>query len=676
MHESWYWILCGRVSEANPPCPEAVVHRFSVHGSGCNVFVEYGALTELFWGQVNPRLLDLLSIAAYVYVADQATKRGAEKNDAYGDGWRRGLYFRIEVHDHEFWLQPEVGRGLTRLLSFLTDDVYHFEFVRSERTERWYPNDIELGYTGCALADFDEVMLFSGGLDSEAGAIYVAHVLQRSMVLVKHDSNPKYFEQHRDLAADLARRFGPRRSQYIPVRINKSSDLTVEPIQRSRSFLFGTLAVILAAYLNRPRILFFENGVVSVNLPLATQVVGARATRTTHPRTLALMSDFFSLVLERPLAVENPFALWTKKQVVELIAQYGYADMIRSTTSCAHPRLASRERPHCGVCSQCIDRRFAIVAAGLQHADPVGQYEVELIRGPRPNPRDQTMVAVYVETALQMTQWSQSEFFARYGEAARVLRYGTSDYDRNARDLFDLHQRHAQVIYTVVRAILTSNPDAILFKTFDPTSLLGLLMPGSVIVSLPDLRHHDPRSQAPYAFQCLGEGWWLRFADRQGFFLQSYRGLYYLRYLLRQPGIPCSSQDLLYHVVRDERVRQQASVAVITDKETYDAYRMRLTFLDAEYATAEAAQDTLRLVDIKDEQEFLKQQLASLSARYARTFSSPQEKIRKAVRKAVSDALDHIRVCDSCMADHFVTPILQSGHTWIYCPPERIMWVT
>ena len=34
------------------------------------------------------------------------------------------------------------------------------------------------------------------------------------------------------------------------------------------------------------RITFFENGIVSLNLPPLAQVVGARATRTTHPQVL------------------------------------------------------------------------------------------------------------------------------------------------------------------------------------------------------------------------------------------------------------------------------------------------------------------------------------------------------------------------------------------------------
>ena len=35
--------------------------------------------------------------------------------------------------------------------------------------------------------------------------------------------------------------------------------------------------------------------------------------------------------------------------------------------------------PHCGQCSQCIDRRFAILAAGQDEDDPEDAYKVDLL---------------------------------------------------------------------------------------------------------------------------------------------------------------------------------------------------------------------------------------------------------------------------------------------------------
>ena len=60
----------------------------------------------------------------------------------------------------------------------------------------------------------------------------------------------------------------------------------IEKTQRTRSFLFASLAFVLARMFGKERFTFFENGVISFNLPIAGDVLGARATRTTHPRVI------------------------------------------------------------------------------------------------------------------------------------------------------------------------------------------------------------------------------------------------------------------------------------------------------------------------------------------------------------------------------------------------------
>jgi hypothetical protein len=73
-----------------------------------------------------------------------------------------------------------------------------------------------------------------------------------------------------------------------------SEDLNREYTQRSRSFLYAALGATVAAMVGRDRIRFYENGVVSLNLPVSAQAIGARATRTTHPRVLNGFAELFT----------------------------------------------------------------------------------------------------------------------------------------------------------------------------------------------------------------------------------------------------------------------------------------------------------------------------------------------------------------------------------------------
>ncbi len=93
------------------------------------------------------------------------------------------------------------------------------------------------------------------------------------------------------------------------------------------------------------RIRFYENGVVSLNLPPAAQVVGARATRTTHPQVLNGFAKLFSSLAEKPFIVENPFLWKTKAEVVKLIGDAGCADLIKFSRSCTHTRDITKQHP-------------------------------------------------------------------------------------------------------------------------------------------------------------------------------------------------------------------------------------------------------------------------------------------------------------------------------------------
>src|SRR5262249_30315677 len=149
---------------------------------------------------------------------------------------------------------------------------------------------------------------------------------------------------------------------------------------------------------------FFENGVVSLNLPPVGQVVGARATRTTHPQALAGFRRVLSAVLGQSFDVNNPYAWITKSEVTERIVQSGCSDLIRHTRSCTRVHAMTKLHPHRGQCSQCIDRRFAILAAGQDQEDPEEAYKVDLLLGGREAGPDREMVLAFIRSASKIDQ--------------------------------------------------------------------------------------------------------------------------------------------------------------------------------------------------------------------------------------------------------------------------------
>jgi Queuosine biosynthesis protein QueC len=247
-----------------------------------------------------------------------------------------------------------------------------------------------------------------------------------------------------------------------------------EYTQRSRSFLYAALACVVARLFGRSRFRFFENGIVSINLPISEQVVGARATRSTHPLVLDPFSKFFGAAIGKPIAVDNPFIWKTKEDVVRSIVDHGCGGLIRHTVSCTRVYNITKLHTHCGCCSQCLDRRFAILAANAAEHDPVEMYKVELLAGPRDEADDQTMAESYVRTALELRELGDLAFFGRFGgETARVPTcFPSLSADEAGRRVFDLHQRHARAIGDVLKSGVERHSEELINRSLPPSSLL------------------------------------------------------------------------------------------------------------------------------------------------------------------------------------------------------------
>jgi hypothetical protein len=219
-------------------------------------------------------LTDLVEVASYIYCADQAVTRGGEGVVAFGKNWRRHLFFHIPVREPDTWSSEEVTTTLRDTLTFLSgDDEYKFHFYphQSPAPMQTY---LDLQPEAQTIDEIDEVLLFSGGLDSLGGAVQEAIRDKRHLALVSHRANPKIHSKQKLLVNDL-RAFCPGKKPFhVPVWVQKAESLDREYTQRTRTFLYAALATVVARAFGLRRIRFYENGVVSLNLPISEQAVG------------------------------------------------------------------------------------------------------------------------------------------------------------------------------------------------------------------------------------------------------------------------------------------------------------------------------------------------------------------------------------------------------------------
>lgn len=691
-------ILCGNVPAGSLPFGGDDPLQLSLWGPAENVRLQINDIRSHLLQDVPSQFHDLLEIATYVYVADQAITRGGDGVDVFGADWRRRLFFRIPVRNPDLWNNCGLREQLVETLSFLSEDEYHFEFTKltgQPATQR----HLDLGGESP-----EEVVLFSGGLDSLGGAILEAVRNHRRVALVTHRPTQKMARRHRKLEQLLAK-CAAHPPLHVPVVINKAKSLGHEYTQRSRSFLYAALGSTVAQMFGLSRIRFYENGVVSFNLPVSAQVVGARATRTTHPQVINGFANLLSTVTGRPFVVENPFLWKTKADVIRIIADpnHGAAcgEMIKFATSCTHTWEMTKLKTHCGTCSQCIDRRFAILAAGAEGHDPAEAYGVDLLTGERKEGEARTMLAAYVETASAVAEMSALEFFGRYGEASRVLRHLNGSPDATALQLFELHQRHAKYVTEVVDNAIAYHRKAIRKHQLPESCLLRLVcdtsLPAEWASAVP--RRKTPEAMPDNYIHLKGEHWAIRFSGNEEKIYKGDIGFHYLRALLESPGISFSASKIDCHVRQvqvgldsvpsaESDLSQENSIIVgssdggdVIDNDYRQAATARLDEIDELIARAQEGDEPTRLDDVEElekERLFIKSVLSKSKGfrGSTRKLGDERNKVRNRVCNAVRRALKKIEQYDRPLAEHLQRPVLSLGHNISYVPRDGTVWDT
>lgn len=426
-------------------------HQLALRLSGKdrNFRLQSDRISASAWHDLEPSALDFLEIAAAVFYADSEIPRGGDTRPDMGSHWRRNLRITIPVRLLDLWRRPDVRQCLTDAVRFMTDDEVEFIF-RPRGLDTPGDGFLDLDPDGTALRA-DDVILFSGGLDSLAGALETLSTGSGQVLLVSHRSAPKVVRRQDKLAEWLIKRF-PGRVRHIKVGATRIGSQSHDTTQRSRSLLFAAIGHAVAQAFGTKRLSFFENGIVSHNLSISPQVVGTMATRTTHPRTIDLLNRLITLIAPESTQMTNAYARLTKLEVVERIARFDGTALINTAVSCTHVRDQTKLHTHCGRCSQCLDRRFAILAAGLAAYDHADSYETDVLFGARDTVSSRTLAVEWTRHALRMGQIDDQEFMRSFGMDLSYALHGCPPDQRESefRNILGMHRRHGQHVEKVL----------------------------------------------------------------------------------------------------------------------------------------------------------------------------------------------------------------------------------
>lgn len=259
------------------------------------------------------RVLDLLELAAYVYCADRLTRRGRKDAVEYRS-WARSFRFEVKVRDHAFWNHQDVSSCLSRALEFMTGyREYIFSFQPGHSTPQADLFDDERFQVDSP--EDVEVALFSGGLDSLAGALNHLDTTNERVLLVSHQSQLGTAKTQQGLVKALKEHY-PHRVSHYRFECNLKGIRAAEETQRSRAFLYTIIAFAISTAFGQTGFSVYENGITSINFPRRADLGLARASRTTHPRTIFHLQDLFELVGACEMKIALPLLGKTKTDVL------------------------------------------------------------------------------------------------------------------------------------------------------------------------------------------------------------------------------------------------------------------------------------------------------------------------------------------------------------------------
>lgn len=692
------YVLCGNVSAqgiSEDPARDLRLRLSGRPGHG-NITLRIEDVHSKLFSSVPSRFHDLLEIATYVYSADQVIRRGADDVDTFGDGWRRDLHFVVPVRDPDFWSSAQVQDTLCSTLGFLSDDQYRFDFVKLDQ-EHPFQQYLQFDDTQQVYGKPEQVVMFSGGLDSLAGAIDEVVNQKRRVLLVTHKSTSKLNKRHRTLEQMLAEKAGDNVPHRISVRVHKAKELNHEYTQRSRSFLYVSIGATIARMLNLKSVRFYENGVISLNLPVCAQVVGGRATRTTHPRVMKGFQDLLSLVAGEPFTVENPYIWKTKADVVKIITDAGCHDLIKHSMTCTHTWEMTNQHTHCGGCSQCIDRRFAILAAKADQHDPVEHYKVDVFTQSRDKGEDKIMAAAYLERANQVKNLTDvTQFVSSYPDVGRVLKYlNYSSAGQAAQRVFDLYKRHADEVTGALDELGRRYFTQIRERSLPGDCLLRTVYESASVNSVPAVISME--KQPENFFRKRGAVWETRFQGRNTICLLNVdKGAEYINLLLAFPDREMSVYEIAvgnavntieqpagsgiapediedgYQVTQGIPLGDAGDVA---DRRALNECKQQARELFEEMEEARVRGDHARIEEIEKEMAALVKYIEGgkgLGGRQRRV-GDKRKNVRDAFRNAVDRAIRQIEKYDKPLAEHLKASI-KYGNEVVYRPGMAITW--
>jgi 7-cyano-7-deazaguanine synthase in queuosine biosynthesis len=319
-------------------------------GIGTNLIFNSHTLASYFLAKWEPKMFDLLLLAAAVDFCDKIQRRPAL-------GWGRNFELRLPVHEPDLWDQKSVYESLHDALEFLTGDRWKLTFVKRRKPAIGPQQELFILPTKA-----EAVIPFSDGLDSHAVGALMAQKYGTRLVCVRLGPKKK------DHPKDASGRKQPFKA--VPYEVKSGESRFVESSARSRGFKFAILSGAAAYFSRAGKVIVPESGQGALG-PTLVPVGQAYEDYRNHPLFTTRMTALFKALLGYDVVFDFPRLWFTKGETLNayMALSDGKNPEWTKTRSCWQDnRFASvnNKRRQCGICAACMLRRLSIHSANLK----------------------------------------------------------------------------------------------------------------------------------------------------------------------------------------------------------------------------------------------------------------------------------------------------------------------
>jgi 7-cyano-7-deazaguanine synthase in queuosine biosynthesis len=293
---------------------------------------------------VSTTAADLLDFASAVFQIERLMRgRGGINRPEH-------IIFRMKLRNPEAWNTRAIQTAQA-ILHLLGNATWELQFIPGSYEPKEYNLDTN--------SEINQVVLFSGGMDSTCGAMTMGDESNKTQLVSFYGTHQK------NVQIEIASELGYRKPTQW--HLKWSGPIRPGGTFYYRSFLFLSIASVVARSWNASQIYQFENGILASAIPPGPTWM---MTKHAHPELHAFCEDLFSELYGNVWKINNPFLSLTKRECFEKSVNSLGSEkahyLIDKTETCwfqwSNRIKGGKKTPGkpCGVCVPCLVRRTAV----------------------------------------------------------------------------------------------------------------------------------------------------------------------------------------------------------------------------------------------------------------------------------------------------------------------------